>query len=1248
MSNIKSILLFYFIAGLFFSITLLNCKMPESDKTLFQDLSPEQTGIYFENTLHETDTFNALFFEYYYNGTGLAIGDINNDGLSDIFFGSNMEKSRLYLNEGDLKFVDITESSGINTTGSWVVGISMVDINQDGWLDIYLCVGGNILDDYTNLLYINDGHTENLTFTEQAKAVGLDDKGYSNQAAFFDYDRDGDLDMYLVTSSIDIPNKNAVRDRAEDGSMRNTDHLYRNDGINPESKLPVFKDVSREAGVSWDGFGLGICISDINEDGWPDVYVANDFISNDLLYINQGDGTFKDMVKDYFKHLSYSSMGMDIADFNNDGMVDVFVLDMQPEDYYRKRIMAGNMREYKRYQVEQIQGYSRQYIRNVLQLNNGKISGKYNFSDIGQVSGVFETDWSWAPLFADFDNDGYRDLFVGNGVPHDMSNMDFAEKFFTSRGMNPDMPFSVIGEILRDELDKMGNVKKPNVIFKNKGNLLFEDKTTVWGMDRPLYSTGSAFSDLDNDGDLDLVLNNIDDPASVYENTLINEDGGDSTSHFLRIHLMGSKLNQGGIGAKIRLYYDSNQQIYEHFPVRGFQSMVDPNIHFGLGTNEVIDSMHIWWPDGKVQYLYEVPSNQFMELKYADATISGRKRTEYTGKKLFQEISDELHIEYRHMEREFIDFKIQPLIPHLYSREGPGITVGDVNGDGLDDFFVGGSTSYSGAMFIQGETGVFTSYELPGSKSYEDMGALLFDADMDGDNDLYVVSGGTGLPPGNPFYADRMFINDDKGNFTLALDVLPENGVCGSQVTAADYDKDGDLDLFVCGRVNLEQYPFPDRSYLLRNDSDGTDNIRFTDITPISNKEMERIGLVSSALWTDYDQDGWIDLILAGEWMPITVLKNNKGKFINMTSESGLADFTGWWNSLAAADFDKDGDTDYVAGNLGLNSRFKVSQDQPMRIVAKDFDNNGSIDPVCSYYVQGKSYPIFHRNTMISQMPFIQMKFKKYEDYARATITDIFNEEQMEDAYMADSRIFNTCYIENLGDGTFSIQTLPIEAQFAPVFGILANDYDADGNCDILLVGNSYSSDVETGQYDAFIGLYLTGDGKGNFSPVPGRKSGFFVDRDAKGMAELTKDDGSSIILVAQNSGDLKVFRKTKPYHKVVRLENDDAYAEIKYRTGELERREFYYGSGYLSHSSRVLYIPANVDAVNIFSYSGKSNSIELDIYHDGPPNPDLKVLLDHPDVIATGHYAWYSTLTTVELQKRAADNVDGVKGKDP
>ncbi len=1181
------------------NFVLYNCNrnvQPEtsSPDALFRMIPPEESGIRFANLLQETDTFNAIFYEYYYNGSGLAIGDLNHDGFSDIFFGANMSPCRLYLNKGDLRFEDATDGCGIHTNGKWITGVSFVDINQDGWLDIYLCAGGNIHQDYHELLYISNRNKDHLAFRECAAQVGLADDRYSTQANFFDYDRDGDLDLYLVNSAMNLPNKNALRLRKSGGEIINTDRLYRNEGIDPQSRLPVFRNVSSEAGIVWDGFGLGSCVCDINRDGWPDIYVCNDYITNDLLYVNQGDGTFKEMIRDYVKHISYSTMGMDIADFNNDGLVDIFTLDMQPEDYYRKRIMSGNMRDYDRYAKELDLGYSSQYVRNMLQVNNGEIEGQYTFSEVGLLAGVFETDWSWAPLFADLDNDGLRDLFVGNGIPEDMTNMDFSALWQTKIKENPDIDFPVLFKLLKNNLDKKGNVKKPNVMYRNMGGFVFNDVTRTWGVDQPLYSTGSAISDLDNDGDLDLVLNNLNDPASVYENRAITRDSVRRNSHFLSLKLEGDPPNQEGIGTRISLFSGGRIQYYEHFPVRGFQSMMDPVIHFGLGADTMADSLLVCWPDLKEQRIASLPADQSLILRHSSAEAKSEKRTELPKtNKTFTLVATGTKLEYRHREQVFVDFEMQPLIPHQYSREGPGIAIGDINSDGLDDVYIGGSTGYAGRLFIQNREGRFLPSLLSGSTNYEDMGVLFFDADTDSDLDLYLASGGSGLTPDNPIYADRLFINLGKGAFIAARNAIPEVRVCNAQVSAADYDRDGDLDLFVCGRVDFARYPMPPRSVLLRNDSRGTD-IKFTDVTGSAAKDLEKPGLVSAALWTDFDRDGWTDLILAGEWMPLTFFRNNQGNLVNVTSATGLENYTGWWNSLTAADFDKDGDTDYAAGNLGLNTQYKVSQQQPMRIVARDFDRNGTLDPVCSYYVQGKSYPIYHRNLLLSQIPSLKNRFKTYEDYARATMEDIFPPEAMKDAYIRDCRFFESAWIENLGNATFRIHALPTEAQFAPVFGMLAEDFDADGNADLLITGNSYSSNVYDGQYDASIGLYLKGDGHGAFVPVPGRESGFFVDGDAKGLAELVMADGSSLILAARNSGYLKVYRNARPQGQVIRLRNDDACADLTFGNGVKEHREFYYGSGYLSQSSRAFRVPEGVTSFTITTYKGETRKVGL------------------------------------------------------
>ena len=1155
-------------------LLLMGCQFnTPKEPALFELLSAEETGIHFNNKLPENDTLNALQFDYLYNGAGVAVGDINNDGLEDIYFSGNTVSGKLYLNKGDFKFEDITQKAGVSTT-QWLTGVSMVDVNQDGFIDIYLSVAGPVKEaDMANLLFVNNGDN---TFTESAQQYGVADTGYSTHAAFLDYDRDGDLDLYLLTNAREEQNRNLVRPKTNDGLAESTDRLYRNNGDD------TFTNVSREAGINMEGYGLGVSISDINQDGWPDVYVANDFMTNDLLWINNGDGTFSNKISEYLKHQSLNGMGTDIADINNDGYQDIMVLDMLPEEnkHQKTMLMPAN---YDRFMMNLQLGYEPQYVRNSLQLNNGNGT----FSEIGQLAGVSNTDWSWGPLFADFDNDGYRDILVTNGYRKDVTNLDFAEynaaksQFGTEEANRKEFK-----EVLR----ALEGRKIHNYIYRNNRDLTFTDMSEVWGMAEPSYSNGGAYADLDNDGDLDMVINNIDEEAFIYK----NRSEAYLQNNYLKVKFKGDSLNQSGIGSRLKLTYGNKQQVYEHYFHKGYKSTVSNLAHFGLGKDSLIKTVEVTWPDGKSQIKQNIQPNQLLTFNYKDAAAKSRLPSAAAGT-LFTDVSSEMGIQYQHKETGYDDFKVQYLLPHKLSQEGPGIAVGDADGNGLEDFYLGGSTDNAGVLFLQKEDGGFESRPFSaGGKKEEDMGALFFDADNDGDQDLYVVSGGVEHPASSGYYQDRLYRNDGSGNFTLDTKALPATLASGSCVTAADYDQDGDLDLFVGGRVIPGKYPMPAQSYLLQNNGG-----RFKDVTPTAAKEFASLGLVTSALWTDFNQDKQPDLIIVGEWMPLLFFQNRNGQFINVTEETGLQHTSGWWNSITGADFDNDGDIDYIGGNLGLNSKYKGSEKEPVSIHAKDYDSNGSIDPIMSYYINGKNYPTHPRDGLTKQISAMRKRFPTYEQYGEATLEDLFLEDELKDAYVVRGEYFRTSYIENLGNGKFSLKALPMQAQFGPVYGVMAKDYNGDNNLDIVLIGNSHATEVLTGWYDGLIGLYLKGDGKGGFTPVSASQSGFMVKEDGKALTEITSAKGEALILASVNQGPLRVFKPSSAGTNVpVKLEPDDAYGEVQYGDGKKQRYEFYYGGGYLSQGSRIWQVPSNATSVTVYNYKGRGRRIGLHNLH--------------------------------------------------
>jgi enediyne biosynthesis protein E4 len=1096
-------------------IGILATGCTQKPSTLFQLLSPEKTGIDFRNDVMEDEYLNILSNEYIYNGAGVGIGDFNNDGLPDIFFSGSQVSNRLYLNLGNLKFQDITLIAGVAARDRWSTGVAVVDINSDGWQDIYVCATNHLDPEMRrNMLFIHEGLNEDgiPVFSEQSKKFGVADDGYSTHAAFFDYDNDGDLDLYVLTNFLDTPTPNSYRPKKTDGSAESNDRLYRNNGNG------TFTNVTVEAGIVYEGYGLGVSIVDINSDGWRDIYITNDYLTNDLLYINNQDGTFSNQIEKYLKHQTHSAMGHDIADINNDGLVDIFTLDMLPEDNQGMKKMHGVTR----FEHEQLNvqfDYQPQYKRNMLQLNNGPDAfGNHVFSEIGLYAGIYATEWSWAALLADYDNDGYRDLFVSNGYPRDVTDLDYAVSGM-SRGKG----------LSNEEVMTLIPVRSmSNYIFKNNGDLTFSNKTKEWGLDKPSFANGAVYVDLDNDGDLDLVTSNYNEPAMVYENTL-NTKGKEITNHYLRVKLHGESAQV--LGTKVYLFSGNDIKFTDHSNFCGYRSTVDPIIHFGLGSTQLIDSLILVWPDGAVQKMLNVQADQLLEIEYKAGNSSPLHAPVLTAPDastyVFSEVAATHGLNYRHHEKVFDDYQLQETLPHQFSQNGPPLAIGDINGDGLIDVFIGGAHGESGIFYIQNKDGFESVVLSPEHKNFEDTDALLFDADGDGDLDLYLASGSveSGLNPAN--YQDRLYLNDGKGNFTLAEDALPKMHVSSSCVRAADFDGDGDLDLFVGGLLMPGQYPKNVSSYILRNDSE-SGIPKFTDVTDEVCLGLIDIGLVMDALWTDFNNDGQPDLVVVGEWVPVTFFQNIDGKFINLTSS--ISDKTGWWRSIISGDFDNDGDIDFIVGNEGLNSWFKASEEMPITAYSADFDNNGRYDVIITQFLldkdgSKKAFPVHFRSDLGKQLEMMNKKFTTYQDYSEATLEEMFTAEELENAQKSMANWMASSYIENLGDGKFNISPLPAPAQLAPINAMLTHDLNNDGYLDLLIVGNNSGNSVFWGPIDAMNGLLMLGDGKGGFTTHPYTETGFFVPGDARALGKLTLAGGNTLFLATQNRDSLKVFQ---------------------------------------------------------------------------------------------------------------------------
>lgn len=1164
-----------------------SCSSP-SEKTLFTNQSRISTGLDFVNVLHENDSVNILDNEFVYNGSGVAIGDLNGDGMDDIFLAGNQVNNGLYLNKGGLKFENSTAISTIGKPDSllWSSGVNIVDINSDGKPDVYVC--NTFYRDSLqrkNLLYINTG-TDQIGvphFTEMGSDYGLADNSYSSHAQFFDFDLDGDLDLFIGVNRIEGINPSQFRPIEDNGSSMSRDRLYRNDW-NEELGHPVFTNVSQEAGIIFHGYSHSTIIHDFNKDGWPDIYVANDFFSNDLIYINNQNGTFTNRAGEIFKHFSLSSMGSDMADINSDGELDLFTTEMQPYYNKRKKLFQGPS-SYDKEIFTRRYDYEYQYARNTLQVANGidPESGLPVFSEAGMFAGVQETDWSWAPLFADYDNDSWQDLIITNGFPKDVTDRDFGD-------------FRVTGQRLLSKeqlIAAIPEIKIPNFAFKNNGDLTFTDVTQSWGFNFGTFSSGAAYGDLDGDGDLDLVINNLNENVTLLENRSRELH---PELNYLRVKLKGTRQNPEGIGSTVAVYLDGHVQKLSVMSGRGYLSKPESTLHFGLGKVLQADSVVVNWAGGKTLSVTAPKANQTLILNITDAKPSKRSKNNLTsGKTHLVDVSEEKGLNLLVRDIDFIDFNFQRTLPHKFSQYGPSLAVGDINADGLPDVFVAGSRSFNENWLLQQQDGTFlseaVSYKEAEGKEEEDTATLLFDADGDGDLDLYIGRGSGQYDPQDPWYKDILLVNDGSGKFTPSANSLPEIRANTSVVKAADFDGDGDLDLFIGSRVLPFAYPKADRSYILQNES-SSGNIKFADVTNEINPDLKYPGLISDAIWSDFSGDFMPDLILASEWSPIRFFENRGGKLIEVTQNTGLENDNGWWNSIASADLDNDGDLDYVVGNSGANCYFKGTKDEPVRLYAKDLDNNGMIDPLISYYLRDslgvKQEYLYHPwQDVVKQFAGIRKYFNSFGAFGTSTLPEMFKDGLLDDAEVLELNTTATSWIENLGNNRFTRHALPIKAQLAPVYGMVAEDLDGDGLTDILMVGNDYGVEVQQGRSDAFMGLVLRNKGNGNFIASSNPESGFYVPGDGKALVRLATSDGKNLWIASQNNDRLKAFESANRTN-LIDVKPNEVSARLTLKDGTQKVVEFHWGSGFMSQSQRVLQLSPKVQYIEFKDAMGK------------------------------------------------------------